>query len=215
MPWTFELRIERLDDLHVPVIGGIDEFGNPILITQQAVVINRSFKTFNPNATNDQSWFVEAMEPTFRSDRCVQCHRFGTIEAVEAHHAVIGGTFQDAVLLPSLFVPGAHVISCTNCHHVPLTDDHGTPFHETEWRVPHVDLDVDWSTKTAQQICGRVKANLPTKTLRHRHFHGDARLFWAVEYFNGIDPLPKAAPMDYDEFLRRFDLWNLGGAPCP
>jgi hypothetical protein len=215
LPWTFELRIEKLEDLDIPIIQGIDEFGNPIVIRQEAVVINRSFKTFNPNATNDESWFVTAMEETFRSARCVQCHSFGTIEAVEAHHTVIGGTFGDAVLIPSLFVPGAHVITCSNCHWMPLTNDYGTPFHEIEWRVPYVDLNVNWSTKTAQQICARVKSNLPTKSLRHLHFHGDARLFWAVEYFNGIDPLPKAEPMNYDEFLRRFDAWNLGGTPCP
>lgn len=217
LPWTFELRIERFEDLDAPVFGGIDEFGNPIVITQGAVVINRSFKTFNPNATNDESWFVAAMEPTFRSDRCVQCHSFGTIAAVEAHHTGAGvtGLFGDAVLIPSLFVPGAHVITCSNCHVIPLTDYHGTPFHEIEWRVPYVDLDLDWSAKTVQQICARVKANLPTSSLRHLHFHGDARLFWAVEYLNGIDPLPKAEPMNYDEFLRRFDAWNLYGAPCP
>jgi hypothetical protein len=115
-----------------------------------------------------------------------------------------------------LFVPSKHVITCTNCHFLPLTNPYGASFNEIEWRVPHSDLDVDWTTKTASQICSRVKATLPTRSLRHLHFHGDARLFWAqVEIPFGINPLPKAAPKNYDEFLRRFDAWNLGGSPCP
>lgn len=216
LPWTFELRISRLEDLDVPVIGGVDEFGNPIVITQEAVVINRSFKTFEPNATNDESWFVVAMEETFRSDRCTQCHSLDTIEELEAQHATVGFP-SDVALAPSLFVPGAHVITCTNCHTMPLTDPLGTPFHEIEWRTPYFDLDTDWSAKTAAQICAKVKSHLPTRPQRHLHFHGDARLFWAIEdsYRVGITLLPKAEPKDYEEFLRRFDLWNLGGAPCP
>jgi CSLREA domain-containing protein len=216
-PWVFELRIEQLQPLAIPQVVGIDEFGNPIVATEEAVVINRSFKSFTANATNATSWFVEAMEPTFRSDRCVTCHAFGTIAAVEAHHASQGvSTFGDAHLVPSLFVPGGHVISCSNCHWMPLTRPDGGAFNEIEWRVPHLDLDVDWSSKTAAQVCARVKANLPDKVLRHLHFHGDARLFWAQEVVaSAPNPLPKAAPMDYAEFLRRFDAWNLGGAPCP
>lgn len=216
LPWTFELRISRLDDLEVPVIGGIDEFGNPILLTKEAVVINRSFKTFEPNPTNDESWFVAAMEETFRSDRCVQCHGLDTIEELAAQHAAVGLP-SDVALAPSLFVPGGHVITCSNCHSMPLTDDLGTPFHEIEWRTPYFDLDTDWSTKTAAQICATVKSHLPTNSLRHLHFHGDARLFWAIEdtFRQGITLLPKAEPKNYQEFLRRFDLWNLGGAPCP
>jgi hypothetical protein len=29
------------------------------------------------------------------------------------------------------------------------------------------------------------------------------------------DDLETAPPHDYNEFLRRFDLWNNFGAPCP
>jgi CSLREA domain-containing protein len=216
LPWTFELRIEQLQPLSVPKVV-FDRFGNPVVVHEEAVAINRSFKRFDPNGTNGSSWFVTAMEPTFRSDRCTTCHSLGTIAGVEAHHSQRGvSTFQDAVLAPSLFVPSAHVITCSNCHWLPSTNPDGASFHEIEWRVPFIDLDVDWTTKTAAQICARTKANLPTRPLRHLHFHGDARLFWAqVVIPGGINPLPKAPPQDYTEFLRRFDAWNLGGAPCP
>lgn len=219
LPWKFELRVEQLQDLAVPQIIGADEFGNPIVVTQEAVIINRTFKTFNPNSTNSASWFVTAMEETFRSDRCIDCHSFGTPEALTAHHADHNISLPSPItLVPSLFVPGAHVMTCSNCHSLPLTNDSGTPFHEIEWRAPYFDLDLDWSTKTASQICARVKANLPTQALRHLHFHGDARLFWAVADPNHpyeIVPKPAAFPQNYDEFLRRFDVWNAGGAPCP
>ena len=216
LPWTFELRIEQLQPLSVPQIV-FDRFGNPVVVHEEFVAINRSFKRFDPNGTNGSSWFVTAMEPTFRSDRCTTCHALRTIAGVEAHHTQQGiSTFQDAVLIPSLFVPSAHVITCSNCHWLPTTSPEGSSFHEIEWRVPFTDLDVDWTTKTATQICARVKANLPTRALRHLHFHGDARLFWAQVVIPGaINPLPKAVPKDYTEFLRRFDAWNLGGAPCP
>jgi CSLREA domain-containing protein len=216
LPWTFELRIEQLQPLSVPQIV-FDRFGNPVVVHEEWVAINRSFKRFDPNGTNGTSWFATAMEQTFRSDRCTTCHSLRTIPGVEAHHTAQGiSTFNDAVLAPSLFVPGKHVITCTNCHFMPSTNPDGNSFHEIEWRVPHQDLDVDWTTKTATQICSRVRANLPTLPLRHLHFHGDARLFWAqVVIPYGINPLPKATPQNYTEFLRRFDAWNLGGAPCP
>jgi CSLREA domain-containing protein len=215
LPWTFELRIEGLQPTTVPKIV-FDRFGNPVVVHEEWVAINRSFKRFDPNETNGSGWFVTAMEPTFRSARCTTCHSLGTIAGVEAHHTQQGvSTFQDAVLTPSLFVPGKHVITCTNCHFLPLTNPDGGSFHEIEWRVPFTDLDVDWTTKTASQICSRVKANLPTRSLRHLHFHGDARLFWAQVVTGAINPLPKAPPQNYAEFLRRFDAWNLGGAPCP
>lgn len=75
---------------------------------------------------------------------------------------------------------------------------------------------MNWSQKTPAQICARVISNLPTYALRRQHFHGDGRLFWAIEkpfiFSQSLDPAP---PNDFDEFLRRVDLWNAFGARCP
>src|SRR4029434_8700993 len=57
----------------------------------------------------------------------------------------------------------------------------GGAFTETKWKAPYVDLDLDWRNKTAPEICARVKENLPTHELRHKHFHEDARLSWAIQ----------------------------------
>jgi CSLREA domain-containing protein len=80
-----------------------------------------------------------------------------------------------------------------------------------------IDVDVNWALKNAAQICARVKTNLPTPGLRFMHLNGDARLFWATA--EGWDPwgneLGTAPPHNWDEFLRRVNLWNNFGAPCP
>ena len=62
-----------------------------------------------------------------------------------------------------------------------------------------------------------MKQNLPTHELRRKHFHEDARLYWAVE-----DPkiwakylLPRAYPEDFALFLAYIDAWNDNGAGCP
>lgn len=111
-------------------------------------------------------------------------------------------------------------MACSNCHTPVLAqqDSNGTAFIEVEWRAPHESLDVDWKNLNAAAICARVKSNLPTWHLRHDHFHGDARLFWAITdgTLSGFtEAKGTAPPQDWDEFLRRVDLWNDFGTPCP
>jgi hypothetical protein len=220
-PWTFELKVMKLTELQFPIVVGIDEFGNPILATHQSELYAQAARTVQPNPqTGGQHWFSETLLDTFHHPRCADCHGFGNFDAIAAHHgysntqSFVNGT--DLHLEPSAYVPGGHVMACVSCHIVPSVDNHGNPFHELEWIAPYFDLDIDWSQKNAAQICARVKQNLPTKELRHEHFHGDGRLFWAIE--NPITPagtLPAAPPQDFDDFLRRVDMWNQFGAPCP
>jgi CSLREA domain-containing protein len=221
-PWTFELEVKKLTELPMPVIKGIDENGNPIIATHQAEPFAHSIRVVQPNPeTGFQSWFTAALYPTFQHPRCTDCHGFGNSAGLAAHHGYGNNVaaFEYATsfhLEPSLYVPAAHVMTCQHCHSLPLTDYYGHPFFETEWIAPYQDLDVNWSQKNAAQTCARVKANLPTTQLRHDHFHGDARLFWAIE--NPVVPsktLSAAPPNSFTLFLRRVDMWNFLGAPCP
>jgi len=221
-PWTFMIRIRKVTELDTPQIIGVDDFGNPILATHSYETLDETSRVIEPNpVSGGQHWFTEALVDTFYHPRCSDCHGFGTIDNLATHHNMGGGTpafiaGTDAHLEPSAYVPGAHVIACYSCHYVPKQDSHGHPFHETDWIAPYQDLDVNWSEKTPAQICARVIANLPTFALRHQHFHGDGRLFWAIEnpwiISQSLDPAP---PNDFDEFLRRVDLWNSFGASCP
>jgi hypothetical protein len=219
-PWTFELRVKKVTPLEFPIVIGIDEFGNPILATHQWEPFAQTSRVIHPHPSGDQSWFAVTLLETFHHPRCADCHAFGSAAALAAHHGYSDvEAFVDQTNLhlePSTYVPARHVIACNSCHIVPGVDNHGNPFHELEWITPHPDLDIDWGQKNAAQICARVKQNLPTKELRDEHFHADGRLFWAIE--NPIVPGPSlspAPPNDFDDFLRRVDMWNQFGAPCP
>lgn len=112
-----------------------------------------------------------------------------------------------------------HVITCEHCHYGIPKSHNGDPFHETDWKAPSFDLDINWYTKTPEDICNRVRTNLPTPELRHAHFHEDARLHWAIEEPRVMGTIlePAAEPQDWEEFLRRVDRWNEPGleARCP
>ncbi len=220
-PWVFELKVQRLNDLPNPIIDGIDEFGNPISKTKETELIAKSAIAVLAQPVNgNESWFDEAIVETFNHPRCTDCHGFGDFTALAQHHGYSDvENFVNATNLrlePSLYVPGGHVMKCDNCHFIQTVDANGHPFHEIEWIAPFEDLDIDWGAKTSRQICERVKQNLPTKYDRQEHFHGDARLFWAVEDATILGgQLAKAPPTVFAEFLRRIDLWNHFGAPCP
>lgn len=220
LPWTFELEVFEHEPLTIPEIIGIDENGNPIIANDKLVRISSPSVTFDANSTSAKTYFEEMLYPTFQSDRCTDCHGFGTIAKLAEHHHYDEDDFveyTDAQLEPSAYDPNGHVITCNSCHTLIPVDNHGDPFHETEWKAPYHDLDLDWKAKTAAETCDRVLANLPTPELRHDHFHEDARLFWAIEqpYAVGKYLPPPAEPGDYDEFLKRVDTWNDAGAPCP
>lgn len=220
MPWEFRLEVEKIVDLDIPKVI-LDDFGNLTTIYKAAEPFVDSNVLVLPNPTSGQSWFEEALVPTFKSARCVDCHSLSTPSALAYHHDYADThdfiDYTGLVLEPSAYVPGAHVITCGNCHHVSATDYNGNFFEEVEWKVPYVDLDVNWGSKTPAQICGRVISNLPTHNIRYEHFHEDGRLFWAIEVADVMGTFlePRAEPKDYEEFLSRVDIWNNMGIPCP
>lgn len=226
-PWTFEIRVEKRELLPVPIVIGVDELGNQVIATHFDKQIAQAARVVvaNPD-TGGETWFEAALLRSFKHPRCSTCHSFETRENLAKHHvgnaleAWLGFIYSTNMQLhPSLYVPGAKVMTCDNCHTPILAqqDSNGVPFVELEWRAPHYSLDVNWSEKTAAEICARVKANLPTWHLRHEHFHGDSRLFWAITDGSvpGGGDKGTAPPHDWDEFLRRVDLWNDFGTPCP
>lgn len=221
MPWKFQLNIYSREPLAVPQLIGIDQYGNPTFANDKLVPVSYPAVTFTANPTSSQSYFEAMLYATFQSDRCTDCHGFGTIAKLGEHHGYnheadfIAAT--GAKLEPSAYQPSAHVITCTSCHTLAKVDKHGNPFAEKVWKAPYEDLDVNWKLKSASETCGRVVSNLPTTQLRHDHFHKDARLFWAIEKPQILSKIlnPPAAPGDFDEFLHRVDIWNGADAPCP
>ena len=187
-PWRIQFEVERLYELDPPVIEFDPDSGESRSWVQARERFSSDTVTISPNETYGQSFFVEAISPSFKSDRCMDCHGFGTAEALALHHGWAGtGQVENFIadtdlrLEPSAYVDGAHVITCNNCHNVPETDDNGHQFEETEWKAPYWDLDVDWRVKSRAAICRRVLENLPTHEIRHQHFVEDARLYWAIE----------------------------------
>lgn len=218
LPWNFELRVYKEEPLSSPEIIGVDELGNPIVVSSVHEIDAKASVTISGNPTNATTYFEEKINPTFQSDRCTDCHGFGTIDALAQHHGYPNGFTEDvnARLKPSAYDPKGHVITCAHCHWVPK-QWRGKSFKEVEWKAPHKDLGTNWKNMNASQVCNKVKSSLPTHELRHEHFHEDARLFWAIEdpMVMGKKLLPRAEPQDFAEFLERIDRWNDGGAPCP
>jgi CSLREA domain-containing protein len=229
LPWTFEFDVDQLVPIEpTPVL---DKFGNLVFVTQGWKSLWTVTTTVTPNPTNATTWFDAALAATFESERCQSCHALKTVQALFQHHVQYIDWWTDlasfqssqaVALEPSAYVPGGHVITCLHCHHstIPFADGDGDPFHETAWKTPAADLDIDWSQKTPAQVCQRVIANLPTQALRHEHFHEDARLFWAIQAPESPPPvgslvLEAALPKSWDIFLNRVDVWNAFGAPCP
>ncbi len=215
MPWDIRLKVYKLTTVPLQIIG-IDANGNPIYAQQQQDLFASVGLNLLAGAWAHLSYFQEAIYPTYAHDRCSHCHSFQVPSDLAAHH----GMYESSIsLAPSDFVPNAHVMKCFNCHDYLLHEerDKRPQLTEVRWRVPFIDLDVDWSSKTPAQICGRTTTNLPTIALRRKHFHEDARLAWALENGflpTGSTPLPTAPPHDFDEFLLRMDAWSEHGTPC-
>ena len=224
LPWRVTLTLYRLNELDPPIIIIDPDSGSVQGYALERELIGSASRTIVANPTNGQSFFVEAISNTFKSARCMDCHGFGTADALAEHHDFYGGltTEQfvldtDLHLVESAYVPGAHVIACNSCHYVPTTDNNGHFFEETEWKAPYVDLQVDWRSMTRSAICRRVRQNLPNHSIRMQHFTEDARLFWAIEapYVLGEKLEPPAYPGDFENFLNRIFWWSLYVNRCP
>jgi hypothetical protein len=167
-PWVFELRVKKPVPLAMPIIKGVDELGNPIVITHELKAFAQTSRTVLPNPeTGGEKWFVASLYDTFKHPRCSDCHAFGNFDNIAAHHgyedteAFVSKTGLH--LEPSLYVPGAHVMACNNCHWPgeSLPKSQFQALIETEWRAPYQDLDVDCERRCADLRAREVQpANL-------------------------------------------------------
>jgi hypothetical protein len=213
-PWQFTLKLYRLNPIDPPIIIIDPDSGSSQSYALEREPIGTASRTIVANPTYGQSFFVEAISETFKSDRCMDCHGLNTPALLAAHHSP-GSTTQQFVsgtelkLEESAYVPGAHVMTCVNCHQVPSTDGNGHAFEETEWKAPYSDLQVNWRDMSRAAICRRVLENLPSHDLRMQHFSEDGRLFWAIEkpFVMGQELEPHAYPERFYRFLSRIYWW--------
>jgi hypothetical protein len=186
------------------------------------VKVSESVDAVVPNP-NLESFWANTIGITLLSERCTTCHSLDTQAELDLRHAGINGS---AFPIASLLVLGESVLHCANCHEAQLPYlQPGGGFNEHIWATPTPQLDIDWAqimddypTTWPTEICNRMVTHLPTHMKREKHFHEDARLFWAVEKGElplGQPNLPTAAPNNYADFVDRFDTWNDSGAPCP
>lgn len=97
----------------------------------------------------------------------------------------------------------------------------GKTFDDREWKAPGADMGINWTGKSASEICKIVTTNLPSAEKLMHHFHDDARIAWAVHsgrlplMAKKQNPLPVAPPGNYPEWVKITRIWAFGGFPCP
>jgi hypothetical protein len=167
----------------------------------------------NPSA---QPYFSANVAPTFQSGPCVTCHSMNTAQKVVDHHQQHGVPMG----IGNVVAKAGHfgtVLGClSNCHDVSNVIP-GVLFTDTEWMTPAATQGTDWQFMSAQDICAKVKANLPTATDQTNHLFHDARIAWAVD--SGVLPfgivVPKAYPYSYNDFQHEITIWTNSASPCP
>lgn len=167
----------------------------------------------NPYRT---SYFKAKIAPIFQHARCSTCHALGSKQKLIDAHAPYDieaiAPFEETV------TPHGTQLRCgSGCHTGVAAAVPGKTFTETEWMSPKSDMGIDWTGKTASQICAKVKANLTSPSAMKKHFFDDARIGWAVH--SGVVPtgqsLDKAPPGDFFTFQDVVTAWIDGGRPCP
>jgi len=147
--------------------------------------------------------------PTFRHDRCENCHSLQTSELTHAFHA---GFDIDLPADPR----------CSNCHLPSFTGLPGTGGQR--WRPPTTyDAPnfraIDGAGDLCEAVLDRATANKdPGQSVfafLREHFHDDKRMHWAV--VNGRvpfqdNPLPTAPPHDLTKLREYADWWLLWAA---
>ena len=103
LPWNIKLEISKLEPLNPPQIIGVDQYGQPIIASQEAVPFTEATLTVTPNQTNGTTFFEAMIFPTFKSDRCMDCHGFGTIQKLQQQHGY-GFDNTNSGLQPSVYI---------------------------------------------------------------------------------------------------------------
>ena len=227
LPWAaWEIAVEAWN--YQDVEGHqleFDRFGNPIIVRGEWVLSHTTQRTVTPQPVlND--FFSDTLGQTITSERCTSCHSLDTPQKIAEHHVDFGVSAEDVYPIASAVDPNATIHGCDNCHTGGLDTSPTFDFTENRWATPPTEMNVNWgkilnedTTNSMRNLCQRVVENLPGHAAREHHFHGDARLFWAIE--NGVSPPPlykeltTASPGNFTLFLKHIDTWNDSGAPCP
>ena len=152
------------------------------------------------------SYFAKFLYPTFSHPRCTDCHSMGDAATVNARHAAGG--------MPDVHAANPNVAGCGNgsCH-----------TKVNDWRTPPFAFGINWQGKGAKEVCNIVTGHLSSAQELHKHFHGDARVVWAVSdgwipangHGKGQGVLPTAPPHNQQAWFQLVDYWINGGFPCP
>ena len=177
------------------------------------------------------SYFTAYIYPTFQHPRCTTCHSLGSLAALKNRHATLGGASwgpgppYDVAQVPT---PRGTLLTCGGgCHYPKMVDPEiqgilnivpGKKFDDNEWKAPGSDMGINWTGKSAFEICKIVTTNLPAAQALKHHFHDDVRLAWAVQ--SGMLPvgrasLPLAWPHSYFQWKEITTVWADNGFPCP
>jgi hypothetical protein len=192
------------------VVGPASPAAQPILKTAVFGIVNP-----HPNPV---SYFQAKMVPTFRHQSCSTCHSLGTPAALAAHHH---GLLTEEMIGATQTSHGTQLRCDSGCHKYVIEDVMKdlaqVNFLETEWMTPGSDMDINWSAKSDQQICAKVKSNLTSAAATAQHFGADARIAWAVS--SGALPAlpahPTAPPHSYEGLQHIVAVWNENGRRCP
>jgi hypothetical protein len=200
----------------------------PVPETQPAPVASAADKPIAKTTTsvgtvsphpNPVSFFQATMVPIFRHQNCATCHSLGSAATLAAHHH---GLLYENQITTTVTPRGTQLRCGSGCHGLAISyvvkNLPQANFLETEWMAPASDMDLNWSTKSDQQICATIKSNLSSGAATLQHFSGDARVAWAVtsgELPQNLSSHPTAPPHDYDSLQQIIYAWIDSGRRCP
>ncbi len=168
------------------------------------------------------SFFAAKLYPTFQHDRCRTCHYLLTPAGLSNQHKNIG-----IGEITQVSTPRGTLLTCGGgCHYPHMSDPMidqilqyvpGGKFDDQEWKVPGADMGINWTGKSAVEICTIIRNKLPSAQALKHHFHDDIRIAWAVHSgrLPAGPPRPVAPPGSYQEWRKITTAWADNGFPCP
>jgi hypothetical protein len=194
---TVQLSRLMLSDMHHQVLLRLMKGANLFLSTGNTIVLH------------PVSPFI-LIEPTFRHDRCSNCHSLQSSQAIRDYHNAFEVELPDD---PDV-VPGKSVI-CMGCHDPSLTG-------VSEWMSPATDRAPNFRlVPGTRALCERIVEVASMRLTRDPpfdfiagHFRNDQRIHWALESGKvplDLPPLPKAPPFSSELFGDLADRWVFWG----